>query len=79
MNMKNNQTNLTAYATATRLELEVADTQGKLKFTKLPPAKARKAHLHADRVGGGSSRWHPAATAPRDGSGRRRAGAAQVR
>jgi len=45
MNMKNNQTNLTAYATATRLELEVADTQGKLKFTKLAPAKPRRSQL----------------------------------
>jgi hypothetical protein len=32
-------------ATATLGELALADTQGKLKLTKLPPAKAKRAQL----------------------------------
>ena len=43
--MKNNQANLSALATATRLELEVADTQNKVTYTKLAPVKARRNQL----------------------------------
>jgi hypothetical protein len=45
--MKNNQTmNLSELAaTATLGELALADTQGKLKLTKLPPAKAKRSQL----------------------------------
>ena len=69
-------TNLT---TATKLDLLVAELQGEVKVTRLAPAKARKAHLHADRVGGGGTRWSPAARGPADGGGRIKAGAARVR
>jgi hypothetical protein len=53
--MKNNEAmNLTQLATADRLSLELADTRGELKFTKLPPAKPRRSQLvyTAARVGG---------------------------
>ena len=68
-------TNLT---TATKLDLLVAELQGEVKVTRLAPAKPRKAHLHADRVGGGGTRWQPAV---RGGHANRhlRAGAPQVR
>jgi len=36
---------LAQLATTSRLELEVADTQGKIKFTTLPPAKAKRSQL----------------------------------
>jgi hypothetical protein len=47
MSMKNNQAmNLSQLAaTATLGELALADTQGKLKLTKLPPAKAKRHQL----------------------------------
>ena len=47
MSMKNTHAmDLSKLATATRLELEVADTQGKLKYTKLPPARGRRAQQY---------------------------------
>ena len=80
MSMKNNQAmNLSQLAaTGTTLDLVVADVQGQVKFTKLAPAKPRKADLRANRVGGASTRWSPAARAPRDGGSRLKAGAARV-
>ena len=33
------------FATATRLELEILDTQNKIKYIKLPTRKARKSEL----------------------------------
>ena len=46
--------NLSQLATTDRLTLEIADTQGALKFTKLPPAKPRRSQLvyTANSVGG---------------------------
>jgi len=77
---KENAMNLsTLAATGTRLDLALAEVRGEVKVTRLAPAKAKKAHRYADRVGGGSSRWHPAAVAPHDGGSRRRAGAAVAR
>ena len=66
-------------ATGTKLDLLIAEIQGEVKVTRLAPKKARKADLRADRVGGGGTRWAPAARAPRDGGSRIKAGAAKVR
>jgi hypothetical protein len=38
-------TNLSQLATADRLSLEIADTRGEIKFTKLPTRKPRRAEL----------------------------------
>jgi hypothetical protein len=50
--------NLTYLATAPTAELAQAATKGEIKFTQLKTRKPRKALLTADRVGGGSTRWH---------------------
>jgi len=64
MSMKNNKANLSQLAAAgTALDLLVADIQGEVKFTKLPTRKPRKADLHANRVGGGGTRWEPSVRA----------------
>lgn len=65
MSMKNNQAmNLSELAaTATLGELALADTQGKLKLTKLPAGKPPKGLATANRVGGGGTRWQPAVRA----------------
>jgi hypothetical protein len=70
--MKNNQAmNLSQLAaTGTALDLALAEVRGQVKFTKLPAGKPRKADLHANRVGGGSTRWHNA----QGGNGRLKAG-----
>jgi len=39
-------------ATATKLDLMIADTQGKIKYTVLPPRKARKSELLMSRTNG---------------------------
>ena len=39
-------------ATGTKLDLLVAEIQGKIKVTRLAPKKARKANLYATTVGG---------------------------
>lgn len=71
--------NLTALAaTGTRLDLALAEARGEVTVTRLAPARARRTARWADRVGGGGTRWAPAARAPRDGGGRLRAGAARV-
>ena len=69
-------TNLT---TATKLDLLVAELQGEVKVTRLATKKPRKGNLYAAKVGGGSTRWSPAAKAPHDGGSRLKAGAARVR
>jgi hypothetical protein len=66
-------------ATGTRLDLAIAEARGEVKVTRLPARKARKGERLAERVGGGGSRWHPAAVAPRDGGSRRLRGAAEAR
>jgi len=81
--MKNNKgektVNLTQLAAnGTQLDLLLAEVRGEARVTRLAPARARKAALFADRVGGGGTRWAPAARAPHDGGGRLRAGAARV-
>jgi len=66
MNMKNETTSMNLSqlaATGTALDLVVADVQGQVKFTKLPTRKPRKGELHADRVGGGGTRWQPSVRA----------------
>ena len=68
-----NISELAAHGTA--LDLALAEVRGEVKVTKLPTRKPRKEHLTANRVGGGSTRWHAAATAPRDGGSRIRRGA----
>ena len=45
------------------IDLLLAEVKGDIKFTQLPPAKPKKAHLTANRVGGGGTRWQPAARA----------------
>ena len=63
------------YATATAAELAAAGFT--LKTVKA--RKPRKGELVCERVGGATTRWAPAAQAPRDGGGRIKAGAARVR
>ena len=53
----------TLAATGTKLDLAIAEAQGKIKLTQLPPAKPKKAYLTANRVGGGGTRWQPSARA----------------
>lgn len=57
-------------ANGNALDLLVADIQGDVKFTKLSTRKPRKANLYADKVGGGSTRWHNSTA----GNGRLKAG-----
>ena len=63
------------FATATAAELAAAG----FTLKTLKARKARKGERLAERVGGGTTRWAPAARAPRDGGSRRKAGAAAVR
>ena len=50
-------------ANGTKLDLLLAEVKGDIKLTQLPPAKPKKAHLTANRVGGGGTRWQPSARA----------------
>jgi hypothetical protein len=58
------------FATATKLDLAIADARGEIKFTILPVRRARKSELVMSRVGGGGSRWSNST----GGNGRLKAG-----
>ena len=62
--------NISELAQASKLDLAIAEAQGKVKVTRLATRKPRKANLYANKVGGGSTRWHNST----GGNGRLKAG-----
>jgi hypothetical protein len=70
--MKNNQAvNLsTLAATGSPLDLVLAEVRDTAKYTVLPARKPRRSELYANKVGGGSTRWHNSTA----GNGRLKAG-----
>jgi hypothetical protein len=58
------------FATATKLDLAIADARGEIKFTVLPTRRARKSELVMSRIGGGGTRWNNST----GGNGRLKAG-----
>jgi hypothetical protein len=46
------------FTTATKLDLAIAEAQGKIKVTRLPIRRPRKGELVMSRVGGSGTRWN---------------------
>ncbi len=58
---------ISALATASAADLLIAEVQGLVKVTRLPRRGPRKGEALANRIGGASTRWQPAARAQRAG------------
>ena len=63
-------TDFSALASASSLDLAIAEAQGKVTVTRLPRRNARRSECVMSRVGGGGTRWNNST----GGNGRLKAG-----